>query len=580
MERRGARHRGRRNNSQSPSLYPDSHDENESGNVGDANPLTWSSINIGQERLQQKVTEGNMFNVVKEMRAMIDRMFFNSVRAVNIAGVIAGLFILMIVAAIALNIVWYMWQVQTRNLTKENKQDIKDLSDDVNAVVTNLTGVNHSILSNLGSDDHTQYALVTGRPTTEFTTHAADATIHFTESTIDLTSLGSGEAITPGDRNLKSLVEGSGVMITSTATELTISANATSISGNLSLNSVGTGISIVPGGLDVNSFIGGDGINVSSVSNTVFINSTASLNSVGTGVGLNAGDLDAKSLTSNDNSIEYSSTSTEVDLSVNTTFLKEDMSLFLNNLGTGTVLSPNEDNFDIRSLTSSTLDITNTSTEVNLEVNVTDIASQIELNDISTGESLKGSGGLDLKGITPGGGGEITIFCTSTDCVIDVDTNELDLNSVGSGVSLAPGGLDMKSLLAGAGIDITSTATEVTVETDIDVVYANYTTDTVVLTENLLTANTSTGVITTAGGSVTLETVTSDCPGVDDVAVGCNCDRELNSGDPALIMTKTATIFRNDSNGDEQCICEWEVAHADGANYTFFAQAVCLRFTV
>ncbi|MHA1681300.1 MAG: hypothetical protein ACTSUE_09845 [Promethearchaeota archaeon] len=537
-------------------------------------------MKIGQDRPREPITQGNLLNAVQEQRDMIDKMYYNSVRAVNIAGVIAGLFILMVFASIIACICWWIWHIQVYDLANENKQEIKDLSDDVSGVVTNLTGTNHSILSGLDNDDHLHYALVTGRPTTEFTTHAADATIHFIESTIDLASLGTGVAVTPGNRDVKSLVEGSGVTIISTGTEITISANVTGIEGDIELISIGTGENITAGGIELKSVQGGDGINVECINNnTLQINSTVALVSVGTGEALPAGDLDVKSLVSGNGSVVFSSTSTEVDLSLNMAYVEGELDLFLTNLGSGTFLSPNGDNFDVRSLTSSTIDITNSSTEVNIDINITTISNQINLNDVSTGESIKGSGGLDVKGIKAGGGGEITIYSTGTDIVIDVDTNELDLNTLGSGLSLAPGGLDIKSLVAGAGIDIVSGANTLTIETDIDVTYAIPTNSTVVLTDNLLTANTGTGVISTTGGSVTLQTVTSDCPGASEVAVGCNCDRNLNSGDPALIMLKAATIFSNATGSEEQCICEWEVAHADGANYTFSAQAVCLLFT-
>jgi hypothetical protein len=537
-------------------------------------------MKIGADRPREAVTQGNLVNAVQEHRDLIDRMYYNSVRAVNIAGVLAGLFIVLVIGGIIASLLWWRWHTAVHDLAQDNEQAIQDLADDVSGVVTNLTGTNHSILSGLDNDDHLHYALETGRPTTEFLAHAADGTIHFTEDTIDLTSLGGGEPVTPGDRDVKSLVEGVGVTITSSPTEITISANITGINDVVELESIGTGEPLPAGGVQLKSIQGGDGINVECINNdTLEINSTAALFSVGNGTELPAGDLDVKSLTSDDGSIEFVGTSEEVDLSVNLTYVEEQLNLTsaLTNLGGGTVLSPGD--FDVKSLTSSTLEISSTGTEVNLEVNETAIADIVEINDVSTGDSLKGSGGMDLKGLVAGAGDEISIFCTPTDCVIDLDLAEIDLTTVGAGTSLTAGGLDVKSLVAGAGIDITNGGTDVTIEVDIDVTYATPTTADVTLTQNLLTANTGTGVISTTG-SVTAQSLTSDCPGAAEVAVGCNCDRTLTGGSPALIMHKAATIFRNDTSGDEQCICEWEVAHADGANYTFSAQAVCLLFTV
>jgi hypothetical protein len=520
------------------------------------------------------VTQDNLLNAVQEHRSMIDEMYSNSVRAVNIAGVFAGLVVLIVLFLIGLNIFWWIYHTDVKTLAEDNEQDIKDLSDAVDGVVTNLTGTNHSILSGLGNDDHTHYALVTGRPTAEYLAHAADGSIHFTEGTIDLTNVGGGEPISPGDRDVKSLVEGTGVTITSTGTEITISANVSGINDVVELESVGTGEPLPVGGVALKSIQGGDGISVECVNNdTIEINSTASLVSLGNGTALPAGDLDVKSLTSDDGSIVFTDSSEEVDLSVNITALNL---TDLNNLGGGEDLSPG--GFDLKSLTSSTLEISSSATEVNLEVNASNILSSVSLNDISAGTSIKGFGDLDVRGIVAGAGDQITVFTNGADVVIGVDLNEFDLNNVGSGVVLGPGGLDVKSLVAGTGIDITSTATEVTIETDIDVTYATPTEETVTLTQNLLTANTGTGVITPTG-SITSQTLTSDCPGAGEVAVGCNCDRNLVGGTPALIMFKASTIFSNSTSGDEQCICEWEVAHANGANYTFSAQAVCLLFT-
>lgn len=557
--------------------YPPSNRAYDSDEIED---LQWTSAKVGFRRPQQPVTQANLLNAVQEHRSLIEEMYGNSVKAVNIAGVFAGLVILLVLLLIALNIFWWIYHTNVKDLANENKQDIKDLSDDVSAVVTNLTGTNHSILSGLGNDDHLQYALETGRPTTEFLAHAADGTIHFTEGTIDLTSLGGGVAITPGDRDVKSLVEGVGVTIASTATEITISANITSINDVVDLESIGTGEPVTPGGVEVRSIQGGDGISVEIINNdTIEINSTASLTSVGNGTALPAaGDLDVKSLTSDDGSIEYTSTSQEVDLSVNLTYIEDALNLTgLTNLGGGTVLSPGD--FDVKSLTSSSLVITSSGTEVNLEINDTAVVGLVELNDISTGVAIKGFGSLDVRGIRAGVGGEITVFTSGSDVVIGLDTNAVDLNNVGSGESLAAGGLDIRSLVQGVGILISSGPTEVTIDVDISVVYPSATTLSVVLNQNLLiVSNAISGEISTAGGSITSQSLTSDCPGASDVAVGCNCDRNLNSGDPALIMFKAATIFSNITALDEKCICEWEVAHANGANYTFSAQAVCLRF--
>lgn len=342
---------------------------------------------------------------------------------------------------------------------------------DLQTQIDNISSVtNHSLLDGLSNDDHTQYALVTGRPTAEFTAHAADSSIHFTEDTIDLTQLGSGVSITSGDRDVKSLVGGPGILISSTSTEITLETNFTDIQENITLNNLGLGEPLSPGGLGLKSLQAGNGVLIVSDSEEITITANVTLNastlelmSVGAGEEIPAGGLLTKSLTQG-TGITLNSSSTEINIAADIADLES--SLSLNQLGSGLVLAPS--GLNVKSLNmSQDFTTAENADNVYVELNYTQVEDTITISSLGTGEDFTtGSSGAELKSITSSGG---TITITSNANEVNVETNftqveqNIDLNSLGAGETLAPGGVDVKSLVGGTNINLVSDANTVTI---------------------------------------------------------------------------------------------------------------------
>ena len=523
--------------------------------------------NAGEHRPSEPITKENMVHAVEEQRQVIENTYANALKAVNIAGALAFIVAVTIALLIISNIVWYFYFINVNDTANQNEEDLLVLNDTLNSIAGSISVVNHNLLFGLAVDSHTQYALETGRPTTEFLAHAADGTIHFTEGTIDLVSLGAGVPITPGDRDVKSLVEGDGISISSTGTEITITSNVSIIVDevllDLNLTSVGNGVPLVPGGTDVKSVLGGFGINVSCPNNTLIIDSTVFLIPIGNGTALTPGDLDVKGLGS-DESILITSTIDTVNLAINTTFLETVLSL--NDISTGEAITPG--GVDVKGIVGGAgINVTSTGTDV--VVSLEDAAPPV-LNDVSTGFSLT-PGGLSLKGIVALEG--IDIFTNATDVVIGLEADAVILNSIGTGEILAPSGLDVRTLLGGDGISLSGAANEITIINAHTLTTNQVTVNrTIASTEALLSANATTGIIS-ADGNSTIEDVSADCA-IGLFAMGCGCDRLLNSGPSGLVMLKSHLIDR--SGGNETCVCEYDFAQTAGASYTIFAQVTCL----
>ena len=114
----------------------------------------------------------------------------------------------------------------------------------------------HGALTGLGDDDHTQYALATGRNTSESIAHIADGSVHFTEGSIDHT--GIMNIGTNSHAAIDTHIADGSIHFASTAVTLssaggTESLVSTGTGPNLETKGLvaGAGITLTPSGTDV-----------------------------------------------------------------------------------------------------------------------------------------------------------------------------------------------------------------------------------------------------------------------------------------------------------------------------------------
>ena len=343
-----------------------------------------------------------------------------------------------------------------------------------NITLSNL-GAGSEIIHDPGTNDHFNLKSLVGGANIGLTSDANTITINnLASGHITQSNLGAGEGVLsdPGSDDtfaFKSLVAGTHMTLGSDANQITI---GTTLTGNITLHAVGTGDNFLSDAGTDNDFsfksiVGGSGIGILPAGNDIVISATQqNITQSNLGVGANIlatpgtlSSFDFKTLIQGTGiSISNGSNSITISSSITQSNIGIGTNLILKNPGTGI-------NFDFKSI------IAGAGILITNGINDLTFASNISANNVGAGSGIVAStstgSSLDFKSLIAGTG--ITLSAAATAITISATPSTgVTINNVGIGAGrvMKTTGLsttfDVKSILAGTNITTVNGTDEIT----------------------------------------------------------------------------------------------------------------------
>jgi len=343
-----------------------------------------------------------------------------------------------------------------------------------NVTLSNL-GAGSEIIHDPGTNNHFNLKSLIGGTNIGLTSDANTITINnLASGHITQSNLGAGQGILsdPGSDDtfaFKSLVAGTHMTLASDANQITIGTNLT---GNITLHAVGTGDNFLSDAGTDNDFsfksiVGGSGIGILPAGNDIVISATQqNITQSNLGVGANIlatpgtlSSFDFKTLVQG----------TGITLSNGSNSITISSSITQSNIGIGTntiLKNPGTNiNFDFKSI------IAGAGILVTNGINDLTFASNISANNVGSGSGIVAStstgSSLDFKSLIAGTG--ITLSAAATSITINATPSTgVTINNVGIGAGrvMKTTGLsttfDVKSILAGTNISTVNGVDEIT----------------------------------------------------------------------------------------------------------------------
>lgn len=346
-------------------------------------------------------------------------------------------------------------------------------------ITQNNLGAGEPILSDPGTDNVFSYKTILAGNNITVSSTSDTITINSLHplDTINLNNLGTGEPIladpgTDSTFDFKTIKPGNNMVLNSDANELTI---GTTLTGDISLANLGAGEVIIhdPGTNDhfnLKSLVAGTNVSLTSDNDTITINNTASShitqNNLGIGEGIlfNPGSNDTFGLKSISGSAHITVGSDADNIIIGTT-LTGNVTMHAVGTGSNVLSDPGTDNdFSFKSiLAGANVDIL----PVGNDIVISAPQQNITMSNLGIGANILATPGtlssFDFKTLIQGtgislsnGSNSITISSSITQSNIGIGTNTM-LKNPGTGVNF-----DFKSIIAGSGINITNGVNDLT----------------------------------------------------------------------------------------------------------------------
>lgn len=407
--------------------------------------------------------------------------------------------------------------------------------------------------------------------------------VEYLEPTIDtLTNAGTTSLVNSGTGPalaLKGLTTGTGVSLSNTTTDVTVTNNSPASSVTLTNAGTTTIVNDTTGPtLALKGLVAGTGVSLSNTATNVTVTnsslaSSVTLTNAGTTTIVNSGTGPSLTLKGLVAGTEISLTNNTTDVTVTNNSLAS--SVTLTNSGTTTIVnSGTGPALSLKGLVAGTeISLTNNTTDVT--VTNSSPASSVTLTNAGTTTLVNTGTGpsLALKGLVAGTGVTLTNTATNVTVTNNSPASSVTLTNAGTTTLVNSGtgpALALKGLIAGTSVSFVETATDVTINGNVEPYYTSGSRAIVSGSSNTSTIDSTAGAAL-IGGRLLTGTITSAAVG--GVAVGGASGNFLITGPGSVAVGSRLTSSTPLTLQGNGCVClgtsnsssDTSVIYGDGA---------------